>query len=126
MNRKAAIQYLHDCHPDVIDAPDETPDLPALHLEACWFQGHTCDLMDERADAELRRCFTTAHHLMTRGDDEVRYAVCQHYVIPDLVFHPALAWAKERMPPLLAELCDKVRQSIEEEYAAGPFGNPKE
>ncbi|MHC4816809.1 MAG: DUF7674 family protein [Planctomycetota bacterium] len=123
MNRKKAIQYLHDRHPDVIDAPGETVDLEALQLEACWFQGHCCELMDEREDEDLRRCFATAYHLLTQGDEDVRDAVCQHFVIPDLVFHPMLAWAKERMPPLLAELCTKVRQSIDEEFATGPYGN---
>ena len=41
----------------VIDAPGETVDLEALQLEACWFQGHCCELIDSRAEADLRRCF---------------------------------------------------------------------
>lgn len=122
MNRRAAIQYLHERHPDVIDAPGDTVDLEALHLEVCWFQGHTCELLDARAEADLSRCFATIHHVLVRGDPEVRDAVCQHYVIPDLVFHPALAWARPQMPTLLAELCEKVRRAIDEEFARGPTG----
>ena len=33
MNCRAAIQYLHERHPDVIDAPGDTVDLEALHLD---------------------------------------------------------------------------------------------
>jgi hypothetical protein len=122
VNRKAAVQYLHERHPDVIDAPGEMVDLEALHLEACWFQGHTCELMDARAEADLRRCFATIHHVLVRGDREVQDALYEHYVIPDLVFHPALAWAKRQMPSLLAELLEKARQAIDEEFARGPTG----
>ena len=57
MNRRAAVQYLHERHPDVIDAPGKDVDLEALHLEVFWLQGHTCELMDERAEADVRRCF---------------------------------------------------------------------
>lgn len=123
MNRRAAVQYLHDRHPDVIEAPGDTVDFEILHLEACWFQGHCCELIDAHAEQELRECFATVLHLLTEGDDDVRDAVCQHWVVPDLIFHPALAWAKERMPRLLRELCDETRRSIDEEFAAGPFGS---
>ncbi|MHC4972596.1 MAG: DUF7674 family protein [Planctomycetota bacterium] len=123
MNRKAAVQYLHDRHPKVIEPPGAEVDLQTLHLECCWFQGHCCELIDSCAEVDLRRCFETACHLLTRGDNDVRDAVCHHFVVPDLIFHPSLAWAKERMPPLLAELCDETRKIIDEEFAAGPYGN---
>ena len=126
MNRRAAVQYLHERHPDVIEAPGADVDLEALHLEACWFQGHTCELVDGRAETDLRRCFATIHHLLIRGDDEVKDAVYHHYIIPDLVFHPELAWAKERMPPLLAESCTKARRFIDAEFARGPARNADE
>lgn len=119
MNRRAAVQYLHDRHPHVIDAPRRDVDLEALHLEVFWFQAHTCELMDVRAEAGLRRCFATIHGLLVQGDREVRSAVCDHYVIPHLVFHPALAWAKKRMPPLLAELCGKMEQFHDEHFEPG-------
>jgi hypothetical protein len=119
VNRKAAVQYLHERHPDVIDAPGDMVDLEALHLEVFWFQGHTCELLEERAEADLRRCFATIHHLLIRGDGEVRDSVCEDFV-QHLVFHPALAWAKKGMPSLLAELCEKVRQSLDEYFARGP------
>ncbi len=123
MNRRAAVQYLHDRHPEVIHAPPDEVDLEALHLEVFWFQGHTCELMDERPEASLRRCFATIHHLLVQGDRDVRDAVCHHFVIPHLVFHPALAWAKKRMPPLLAELCGKVEQFHDEFFAQGSADN---
>ena len=119
MNRRAAIQYLHDWHPHVIDAPREEVDLEAFGLEVVWFQGHVCDLMDERAEAGLRRCFATIHDLLVQGDREVRDAVCGDFLQPHLVFQPDLEWAKKRMSPLLAELCGKVEQFHDEFFARG-------
>ena len=117
MNRKEAVQYLHDRHPNVIDAPGEEVDLGTLGLEFVWFQGHVCDLMDRRAEARLRRCFATIHDLLVQGDREVRTAVCGDFLEPHLTFQPDLEWAKKRMPPLLAELCGKVEQSHDEFFA---------
>jgi hypothetical protein len=112
VDRRAAVQYLHDRHPQVIDAPEGDVDLEALHLEFFWLQGHTCDLMDARADRAVRRCFATMHHLLIHGDRDVRSAVWNDFLIPHLVFHHDLAWAQKRMPQLLADLCDKVREFI--------------
>lgn len=112
LNRHAAVQYLHDRHARVIDAPSEEVDLEALHLEFFWFQGHVCELMDRRTDRGVRRCFETMHHLLVHGDMDVRGAVWNHFLIPHLVFHSDLAWGRERMPQLLAEVCDKVREVI--------------
>jgi hypothetical protein len=126
MNRREAIQYLHDRHSDVIDPPEHVVDLEAFHFELCWFQSHACELIDARAQADLRRCFATIHDILVKGDREVRDAVSQHFVIPDLVFHPELAWARQHMPPLLAELCGKMRQALDEEFARGPTGIPGE
>jgi hypothetical protein len=112
MNRRGAIQYLHERHRDVIDAPESDVDLEALHLEVFWFQAHVCELIDGRADLGLRRCFATVHHLLVHGDDDVRDAVWGDFVIPHLVMHPDLAWAKERMPQLLADVCDRAREVI--------------
>lgn len=124
MNRRAAVQYLHDRHPEEIELPGADVDLETLHLEVFWLQGHTCELMDERATGVLR-CFATIHDLLVRGDAEVRDSVCQDFV-QHLVFHPEIAWARKQMPPLLAELCEKVRQAIDEEFARGPTGIPGE
>ena len=126
VNRRAAVQFLHERHPDVIDAPGTDVDLEALHLEVLWFQGHTCELVDARAEKDLRRCFATAQHLLLRGDREVQDAVCHDYVLPHLVMHPELAWARKRMPSVLAELVDKLRESLDEHFARGPTGNADE
>lgn len=112
MNRYQAVQYMHEQHPKVIEAPRNDVDLEALHLEVFWLQGHVCELLDRRADKALRRCFATIHQLLVRGDADVRPAVWNHFVIPHLAFHEDLAWAKERMPRLLADLCDKVKETL--------------
>jgi hypothetical protein len=121
MNRKEAVQYLHDRHPGVIDAPDADVDLEALHLEVFWLQGHTCDLMDKRA-ARVSECFATIHQLLVRGEQDVQHSVC-HDFVQHLVFHPEIEWAKQRMPPLLADLCGKVRQALDEHFARGSAGD---
>ena len=122
MNRRDAVQRLHDRHPHVVDAPgDRGVDLEALHLDVYWFQSHVCDLIDERAERSVRRCFATIHRLLVEGDRDVRSAVCHHFVVPHLVFHSDLAWAKKRMPPLFAELCGRAEQEVRNEpFARGP------
>jgi hypothetical protein len=112
MNRREAVQFMHDRHPKVIGAPGADVDLEALHLEFFWLQGHVCDLLDRRSDRAARRCFATMHEILVRGDSEVRPAVWNHFVIPHLVSHEELEWAKGRMPPLLAEVCDKVKEAV--------------
>jgi hypothetical protein len=112
VNRRLAVEFLHERHPRVIDAPQGDVDLEALHLEAFWLQGHVCDLIDRRADKAARRCFNTMYQLLLYGDDDVRPAVWNHFVVPHLVFHEDLAWAKERMPRLLADLCGKVKETL--------------
>ena len=110
LGRRSAVQYLHGRYPDVVPPPGEEVDLGALHLEVFWFQAHTCDVIDEHDDAAARRCFETIYRLLIEGDPDVRRAVCEHYVIPHLIFHEDLAWAQERMPPVLAELCAMARE----------------
>jgi hypothetical protein len=114
MNRREAVQYMHVRHPKVIDAPGPDVDLEALHLEIFWLQGHVCELLDRRSDKAARRCFETMHEILVRGDADVRPAVWNHFVVPHLVFHEDLEWAKGRMPQLLAELCDKVKEALRE------------
>jgi hypothetical protein len=87
-------------------------DLEALHLEVFWLQGHVCELLDRRADKAARRCFATMHEILVRGDSDVRPAVWNHFAIPHLVFHEDLDRAKRLMPQLLAELCDKVKETL--------------
>ena len=119
MNRQEAICLLHDRHPHVIDAPgDRAIDLEALHLDVFWFQGHVCELMDERAERSLKRCFATIQRLLAEGDHEVRAAVCDHFAFPHLAFHSAFGWARQRMPPLLVELCSKVNEEDRGERSA--------
>ena len=117
MNRREAVQHLHDRCPRVIDAPDEDVDLEALHLEVFCFQTHVCDLIDRRADKAVRECFATIHEVLVRGEKDVKPAVWGHFLVPHLVFHADLAWAKERMPRLLADLTDKVREAISADAA---------
>ena len=112
MNRRAAVQYLHERHPHVIDPPFGEVDREALQLETLWFQAHTCDLMDELAELAVRRCFATIHHLLVHGDPDVQIAVPQHFVMPHLIFHDNLTWAQARMPDVLAGLVDRIRSSI--------------
>jgi hypothetical protein len=111
MNRREAVQYLHDRHPRIIEPPGREVDLEALHLEFFWFQMHVCEVVDRRSEKAARRCFETMHELLVRGDSDVRSAVWNHFCIPHLVFHEELAWAKGRMPRLLADLCDKVKET---------------
>jgi len=119
MNRHDAVQFLHDRHPQVIDAPEDAEtDLGMLHLDINWFQFHVCELMDRRRERALRKCFDTIHQLLVQGDREVRGAVCHDFFIPHLVFQPALGWARKRMPPFLAELCSKVEQEVHGESVA--------
>jgi hypothetical protein len=124
MDRREAVQYLHDRHPEECEPPGAVVELQALHLEVFWLQAHSCELIEEREQDALRECFASIHRLLTRGDSEVQDAVCHHYVAPDLVFHPDLAWAKQLMPPLLAELCSQVRQALDEESAKGSADDP--
>lgn len=112
MNGREAVQYVHDRHPKVIDAPGPDVDLEALHLEVFWLQGHACELVDRRSDRAARRCFATMNELLVRGDADVRPAVWNHFIVPHLVCHTDLAWAKERMPPELANICEAVRVTI--------------
>jgi len=112
MNRRQAVQRLHDRHPRVIDAPPPEVDLQTLHLEMFWFQSHVCEFLDRRADRLLRRCFATIHEILANGDEEVRSAVCGDFFVPHLVFHPDLEWARERMPEALAKVCAAVRESV--------------
>ena len=123
MNRRAAIQYLHDRHPHVIDAPGEEVALEALGLEFVWFQGHVCDLMDERAEAGPRRCFATIHHLLVSGNRDVRNAVWGDFLQPHLVCQTDLEWAKKQMSPLLADLCGRLEQLHDEHFGHGPPAN---
>jgi hypothetical protein len=126
VNRRAAVQFLHERHPNVIDAPGETVDLEALHLEVFWFQPHVCELMDRRAERSPRPCFATIYRLLVKGDREVRGAVCDHLFQPHLVFHPELEWAKKRMPAFLAEACEKLRELIEEAFGSRRTDGVKE
>lgn len=112
MNRREAVQLLHDRFPSAVDAPGEEVDLEALHLEVFSFQMHACDLVDRRADKAVRDCFATIHDLLVRGEKDVKSTVWNDFLIPHLVFHEDLAWAKQRMPRLLAELTDKVREVV--------------
>ena len=121
MNAKEALQFLHDRHPHVIDAPDDMPVGPGtLQLEFFWFQGHVCELIDERRDRALKRCFDTMRRLAVDGGPDVKRHVFADFVQPDLIFHAELEWAKEHMPPLLIELCDRARKQIDELYASQP------
>lgn len=110
MNRREAVQRLHDLCPSVVDAPDDEVDPEALHLEVFCFQTHVCDLIDRRADKAVRACFAAIHELLVEGEKDVRPAVWEDFLVPHLVLHADLAWAKERMPRLLAELTDKVSE----------------
>ena len=120
MNSREAVRYLHERHPRVIPAPEGEVDLGALHFEVFTLQMHACELVDRRADRAARRCFETVHELLVRGDADVRPSVWNDFAIPHLVHHPDLAWAKGRMPPLLAEMCDKVRETIWEMLDGDP------
>ncbi len=114
MNRLQAVRHLHARHPDVIDAPsDSGVDLEALQLEVFWFQSHVCVLLDDREESELRSAFATIHQLLLEGDRDVRDAIVHHFAIPELMFHSDLAWALERMPPLLSELVAGVKRAHE-------------
>ena len=123
MNRQQAVQLLHDRHPHVIGAPpgDGSVDLGLLHLEVYWFQGYVCDLMEQRSERSLKRCFATMHRMLLEGEHEVLHAICDHFFVPHMVFQPDLEWAKQWMPPLLARLCSRVEQDIPKgPFAAGP------
>jgi len=114
MNRLQAVWRLHAQHPDVIEAPgDSDIDLEALQLEVFWFQSHVCALLDDREESELRSSFATVHQLLLEGDRDVRDAIAHHFAIPELICHPDLAWAQERMPPLLSELVAGVKRAHE-------------
>jgi hypothetical protein len=55
-------------------------------------------------------------HLHAEGDGDVQRAVCNDFLEPELVCHHDLAWAMERMPPALAELCEKRRKLLERRF----------
>ena len=114
MNAKEAIQHLHERHPLVVDAPDDELAPGGLQLEFYWFQGHVCDLIDERQERALKRSFETMHQVVVRGDDVVKNAVYGDFVQPELIFHPDLEWAKEHMPELLADMCALARKTIDQ------------
>ena len=54
--------------------------------------------------------------MLVEGDREVRDAVLDHFVVPELVCHSDLDWAMERMPPLLAEICARARRELQERF----------
>lgn len=112
VDRRTAVEFLHERHPGVVHAPEGDVDLEALHLEFFWPQGHVCELMDRRADKAVRRCFNTIHQLLVHGVAGVRPAEWNHVVVPHLVFHAELARARQRIPRLLADLCDRVQETL--------------
>lgn len=114
MNRREAVQHLHARHPRVIDAPGPEVDLQTLHLEMFWFQSRVCEYLDRRSERTLRRCFATIDEIFTKGDDEVKSAVCSDFFLPHLVFHPDLDWAQLWMPAPLSNVCAVVRRSVME------------
>lgn len=109
MDRKAAVQFLHERHPRVVDPPGETVTMGDLHLEVFWLQGHTSELIDRRSRRGAQRCLETFHRLLLDGDSDVRSALLSSCVI-HLAYHPDLAWASELMPPPLAEICREARR----------------
>lgn len=114
MDRHEALQLLHERHPNVVEAPDvDGVSLEQFHLEFFEFQMHVCNLLDRRRKGGVRRCFATMDRLLVHGSREVMYAVYGDFVQPHLVFHEEFEWAKQQMPPLLAELYGKARDWAE-------------
>jgi hypothetical protein len=115
MDRHEALQFLHDRHANIVDAPhgDGVP-LELFHLEFFEFQMHVCNLLDRRREGAVRRCFASVEQLLAHGSREVMYAVYGDFVQPHLVFHEEFDWARKQMRPLLAELCSMARKWAEE------------
>lgn len=122
LNRDAAVAYLHQRHPRVIDAPEGPVSSEILNLELFWFQNHVCELIEARAERRLRPCFETMESLLHGGDREVLNAVHGHFFLPRLGGHAGLAWARTLMPRLLGEVCDIVLAGLEAENRDGPRG----
>jgi hypothetical protein len=116
MDRCAALRYLHERHRGVVDAPHGDVPLETFHLDFFMLQARACELLDRRSERGVRRYFESIHHVLVEGDGDVRNAVLDHFLVPELVCHSDLAWAMERMPPLLAEICAKVRKHLEERF----------
>lgn len=109
MNRQAAVEYLKERYPDVVELPDGCPvDLERLHLEYFWLQGHACNLMDSR-DRDVADIFSAVRRTLLVGDREVRSAVVGDFLYPHLSFHDDIDWAIGLMPEELAAACAKIR-----------------
>lgn len=111
MDRRAAIQYLHDRHPHVIDTPPEEVDRGMLHLEVFWFGGHVGECVEDRAERSLKRVFQTIHMLLVKGDREVRLSVIDDF-LQHIVFDTDIEWARTLMPPFLALASRKLERHL--------------
>jgi hypothetical protein len=115
VDRHAAVVYLRKRHRSVIPPIYEPVDLQRLHLDFFWMQATLCDLIDERRDRAVRRCFATMNQLFISGDREIRTAVLQDFFFPDLVHHDDLAWARARMPRYLGRVFDAFLERLDSE-----------
>jgi len=122
MNRHEARCYLHGRHRGLVDACEEGVPLEVFHMDIFVLQHRACELMEDRSERGVKRYFVSMEHLLGAGDPEVIEAVADHFMHPQLILHPELPWARERMPPFLARLCDLLRAEIEEEEKEFPRG----
>ena len=113
MNRKAAIQFLHDRHPHVIDAPGDEVDLEALHLEVFWFGGYVSECIDRKAKRGLKRAFETIQQIGVEGDRDVRSSMIEDF-LQHIVFAREIDWARQYMPHALAESSRELERKMRE------------
>jgi len=111
MDSCAAIQFLHDRHPHVINAVEGEVTPEMLHLELFWFGGHVGECIDDRAERSLRRSLETVHHMLVKGDRAVRLSVIDDF-LQHIVFAPDIEWARMLMPPFLAEASRKLERHL--------------
>lgn len=119
MDGAAAVRYLHERHPRVVEPPGDEVTLGDLHLEVFWLMGHAYDSMEEREGRELRQYFKSMDLLLRRGDRDVLAAVFESF-LQHLVFDPGIEWARRFMPQTLLRASNAVEVELKKQRRRTP------